>query len=51
VLAALEVKAGVLGDRAELLGALALVIGDTNRLRSAGLAAVPVGVGGGGRAA
>ena len=35
-----EVKAGVLGDRAEVLGALALVIGDTERLRSAGLAAV-----------
>jgi hypothetical protein len=40
VVAALEVKAGVLGDRAELLGALALVIGDTDRLRSAGLAAI-----------
>ena len=40
VVAALEVKAGVLGDRAELLGALALVIGDTDRLRSAGLVAV-----------
>jgi predicted NBD/HSP70 family sugar kinase len=37
---ALEVKAGVLGDRAELLGAVALVIGDTDRLRSAGLAAL-----------
>ena len=36
VVAALEVKAGVLGDRAEVLGALALVIGDTERLRSAG---------------
>jgi predicted NBD/HSP70 family sugar kinase len=35
-----EVKAGVLGDRAEVLGALALVIGDTERLRSAGLAAI-----------
>jgi predicted NBD/HSP70 family sugar kinase len=40
VVAALEVKAGVLGDRAEMLGALALVIGDTDRLRSAGLVAV-----------
>ena len=40
VVAALEVKAGVLGDRAEVLGALALVIGDTDRLRSAGLAAI-----------
>lgn len=40
VRAALELEAGVLGDRAEVLGALALVIGDTDRLRSAGLAAV-----------
>jgi predicted NBD/HSP70 family sugar kinase/biotin operon repressor len=40
VVAALEVKAGVLGDRAEMLGALALVLGDTDRLRSAGLAAL-----------
>jgi len=39
---ALDVRAGVLGDRAELLGALALVIGDTDRLRSAGLAAIHV---------
>jgi predicted NBD/HSP70 family sugar kinase len=37
---ALELRAGVLGDRAEVLGALALVIGDTDRLRSAGLAAL-----------
>jgi predicted NBD/HSP70 family sugar kinase len=29
-----------LGERAELLGALALVIGDTERLRSAGLVAL-----------
>ena len=36
-----EVVRGVLGDRAELLGALALVIGNTSRLRSAGL--VPIG--------
>jgi predicted NBD/HSP70 family sugar kinase len=35
---AVEVKAGVLGDRAEMLGALAVVIADTSRLRSAGLA-------------
>jgi hypothetical protein len=35
-----EVKEGVLGDRAEVLGALALVIGDTERLRSVGLAAL-----------
>ncbi len=35
---AVEVKAGVLGDRAEVLGALAVVIADTDRLRSAGLA-------------
>jgi predicted NBD/HSP70 family sugar kinase len=37
---ALEVKAGVLGERAELLGALALVMGDMDRLQSAGLAAI-----------
>jgi predicted NBD/HSP70 family sugar kinase len=36
----LEVKAGVLGDWAEVLGALALVISDTERLRSIGLAGV-----------
>jgi predicted NBD/HSP70 family sugar kinase/biotin operon repressor len=35
-----EVKAGVLGERAEVLGALALVIADTERLRSAGLVAL-----------
>ena len=35
-----EVRAGLLGDRAEVLGALALVIGDSERLRSAGLAAL-----------
>jgi predicted NBD/HSP70 family sugar kinase len=35
-----EVRAGVLGERAEVLGALALVIGDTERLRSEGLAAL-----------
>src|SRR3954447_2912324 len=35
--AAVRVMAGVLGERAELLGALALVVGDTERLRSAGL--------------
>jgi predicted NBD/HSP70 family sugar kinase len=35
-----EVEAGVLGERAEVLGALALVIADTERLRSAGLAAL-----------
>jgi hypothetical protein len=40
VIGALEVKAGVLGDRAEVLGALALVIGDTDRLKSAGLPAI-----------
>jgi predicted NBD/HSP70 family sugar kinase len=40
VRAALELRAGVLGERAEVLGALALVIGDTDRLRSAGLAAL-----------
>jgi predicted NBD/HSP70 family sugar kinase/biotin operon repressor len=37
---AVEVRAGLLGARAPLLGALALVIGDTERLRSVGLAAV-----------
>jgi predicted NBD/HSP70 family sugar kinase/biotin operon repressor len=35
-----EVKSGVLGDRAEVLGAIALVVNDTERLRSAGLAAL-----------
>ena len=35
---AVEVLPGTLGERAEVLGALALVIGDTDRLRSAGLA-------------
>ena len=38
--AAVRVMGGVLGERAELLGALALVIGDTERLRSAGLASL-----------
>jgi predicted NBD/HSP70 family sugar kinase len=37
---AVEVLPGTLGDRAEVLGALALVIGDTDRLRSEGLAAL-----------
>jgi predicted NBD/HSP70 family sugar kinase len=37
---AVEVKAAVLGERAEVLGALALVIADTDRLRSAGLASL-----------
>jgi predicted NBD/HSP70 family sugar kinase len=36
--ASVEVKAAVLGERAEVLGALALVIADTERLRTAGLA-------------
>jgi len=40
VRAGIELRAGVLGERAEVLGALALVIGDTDRLRSAGLAAL-----------
>jgi predicted NBD/HSP70 family sugar kinase len=39
--AAVEVRAGVLAERAEVLGALALVIADTARLRTAGL--VPLG--------
>jgi predicted NBD/HSP70 family sugar kinase len=42
-----EVKAGVLGERAEVLGALALVISDTERLRSAGLAALTGEIGAG----
>jgi predicted NBD/HSP70 family sugar kinase len=37
---AVEVMPGELGERAEVLGALALVIGNTENLRSAGLAAV-----------
>ena len=37
---AVEVKAATLGERAEVLGALALVIADTVRLRSAGLASL-----------
>jgi predicted NBD/HSP70 family sugar kinase len=37
---AVEVRPGVLGDRAEVLGALALVIADTERVRSAGLVAI-----------
>lgn len=41
---AVEVRAGVLGERAEVLGALAVVIGDTDRLRAAGLAPVPAGL-------
>jgi predicted NBD/HSP70 family sugar kinase len=35
-----DVRAGTLGERAEVLGALALVTGDTERLRSAGLVAL-----------
>jgi predicted NBD/HSP70 family sugar kinase/biotin operon repressor len=37
---AVEVRPGVLGERAEVLGALALVVSDTDRVRSAGLAAI-----------
>jgi predicted NBD/HSP70 family sugar kinase len=37
---AVEVRAGVLGERAEVLGALALVVSDTDRVRSAGLVAI-----------
>src|SRR3954451_24156754 len=37
---AVAVRAAELGERAEVLGALALVIADTERLRSAGLAAL-----------
>src|SRR5207253_1721598 len=40
VAAAVAIEPGVLGERAGVLGALALVIGDTDRLRSAGLAAL-----------
>jgi predicted NBD/HSP70 family sugar kinase len=40
---AVEVRAGVLGERAEVLGALAVVIADTARLRSAGLAPIAAG--------
>jgi predicted NBD/HSP70 family sugar kinase len=41
--AAVEVRAGILGERAEVLGALAVVIADTDRLRSAGLAPIAAG--------
>jgi glucokinase-like ROK family protein len=37
---AVRVRAGVLGDRAEVLGALSLVIGDTESLRAARLSAL-----------
>jgi hypothetical protein len=37
---AVSVTRGVLGERAEVLGALTLVIADTERLRSVGLAAL-----------
>jgi predicted NBD/HSP70 family sugar kinase len=37
---AVRVRAGVLGERAEVLGALALVIADTENLRSSGLSAL-----------
>jgi predicted NBD/HSP70 family sugar kinase len=37
---AVDVRPAILGDRAGVLGALALVIGDTERLRSAGLVAL-----------
>jgi predicted NBD/HSP70 family sugar kinase len=40
---AVEVRAGILGERAEVLGALAVVIADTARLRSAGLAPIAAG--------
>lgn len=36
--AAVQIRPAELGDRAEMLGTLALVIGNTDRLRSAGLA-------------
>jgi predicted NBD/HSP70 family sugar kinase len=34
---AVQIMPGALGERAEVLGALATIIGDTDRLRSAGL--------------
>ena len=37
---AVDVIAGTLGSRASLIGALMLVVGDTSRLRSAGLASL-----------
>ena len=37
---ATDVRVGVLGERAEVLGALALVTNDSERLRSAGLVAL-----------
>ena len=37
---AVEVRPGVLGERAEVLGALALVVSDTDRVRSAGFVAI-----------
>jgi predicted NBD/HSP70 family sugar kinase len=40
---AVNVMQGVLGDRAEVLGALTLVIGDTERLRSVGLVPLQAG--------
>jgi predicted NBD/HSP70 family sugar kinase len=39
--ASVELKEGVLGERAELLGALALVAGDTARLKAMGLISLP----------
>jgi predicted NBD/HSP70 family sugar kinase len=46
--AAVELRAGELGERAEVLGALALVIGDTERLPSAALPPRPRAVASGG---
>ena len=37
---AVDVIAGTLGSRSSLIGALMLVVGDTTRLRSAGLASL-----------
>jgi predicted NBD/HSP70 family sugar kinase len=42
--AAVQIRPAELGDRAEMLGALALVIGNTDLLRSAGLAPLHDGV-------
>ena len=41
--AAVQIRPAELGERAEMLGALALVIGNTDRLRSAGLAPLQAG--------
>jgi predicted NBD/HSP70 family sugar kinase len=42
--AAVQIRPAELGQRAEMLGSLALAIGNTDRLRSAGLAPLHDGV-------